>query len=212
VNAFHGVRADAALYGFVTTHEPGTHQSKSKITCSNPDCGSVLERIFKPNHSPQFMCKNVQNKGWRVNLKKPPLCPTCYRSSKAPAPAPAPKKEIEDMTLKASPSPIPVNARLTRLVNDKLNDVFNETTRRYTEGWSDERVANETETSLLFVESYRRGAFGELAEDPGLASLRNDVDALPALFMVELDKIKAQWTAQVDELRGKIAALPVQRR
>jgi hypothetical protein len=113
-------------------------------------------------------------------------------------------------TNKAPAAPVQAigpNPVIMRRVITLLNDQFDMKTRLYREGYSDERVAKEAETSPEFVTTFRRGAYGELAEDPMISKLREEVAALKALQLEELAKMRAVFEAQTKELDYKLARL-----
>jgi phosphoserine phosphatase len=96
---------------------------------------------------------------------------------------------------------------IMRRVITLLNDHFDMDKRLYRSGWSDELIAKTAETSPEFVVTFRRSAYGELAEDPMISKLRDDVAALRELFEQEVHKLRAQFEPQLREVDYKLARL-----
>ena len=109
-----------------------------------------------------------------------------------------------------APPPVPAigpNPIIMRRVITLLNDQFDMKTRLYREGWSDERVAKDAETSPDYVTTLRRSAYGELAEDPMITKARDDIGALKSLLETEIIKLRATFEAQIKELDYKLARI-----
>jgi hypothetical protein len=83
-----------------------------------------------------------------------------------------------------APSP-----KLQRTVYALLDTVFDEEARRYKQGYSDAQVAKDCGTSEAVVAYLRHDAFGELAEDPRIAGLRDDVLQLTQLLQETMQRL-----------------------
>lgn len=119
-------------------------------------------------------------------------------------PTPAPKLSIPsveirmtDSTLGKMPTPSP---KITHIVFQQLDAIFDASKRLYNHGWTDQRVAQECETSEEVVAYLRRETFGELSEDPRITSLREDV----RLMEMESEDITKRFNAQIAELRSRV--------
>jgi hypothetical protein len=169
-------------------------------TCGH--CGKE-DSVFRSDvRNAQQILSHFNRARWVLARKSSPYCSReCQKMStqannnkSASAPPPA--------IAAIGPNPI-----IMRRVITLLNDQFDMKTRLYRESYSDERVAKEAETSLEFVTTFRRGAYGELAEDPMISKLRDEVAALKALQNEELAKMRATFEAQNKELDYKLARL-----
>ena len=65
--------------------------------------------------------------------------------------------------------------KIAKRIYRKLDEVFDEDKRRFATGWTDEKIAKEIGTSPELVTRIRREAYGELAEDPAIVTLRDDI-------------------------------------
>lgn len=105
----------------------------------------------------------------------------------------------------APPSMIGPNPKIVVKVITMLNEHFDLEKRLYHSGWSDERIAREAGTSLIFVVGYREDAYAKLAEDPEMTKLRDDIRALEELqaqHVTEFGRKLSDLKAQVDRHTG----------
>lgn len=100
-----------------------------------------------------------------------------------PAPVTAPIttttiNEEKKMNIEPRKTPPSVAPKITHSVFQALDAYFDGNTRLYTGGYDDARVAKECGTTEDIVAYLRRETFGELAEDPRIASIRADIDRI----------------------------------
>lgn len=103
--------------------------------------------------------------------------PTPVHSS-PPQPAPVMHTHAQELSPKAYVA-----------VVHKLDQVFDKTARRYQQGYTDLRVAEECGAVLAQVVELRTLAYGELAEDPRIAGLRDDVMQLTQLLQETMQRL-----------------------
>ena len=94
--------------------------------------------------------------------------------------------------------------KIARSIHAKLEELFNDKTRRYASGWSDERIAKEINTSPDLVARIRKEAYGELAEDPMVATLKDDIALLRLEFEEAIVKVTKEFIPKMAELEGRI--------
>ena len=183
------IEAGAARAGFAKVKGPRDHQHSVRwqIVCSA--CDHVETKGWGPRTSPEIMVRNFRRAGWTVGRGIRPLCPSCGSNREA--------KEVKDTPL-VGPSP-----KIARRVFGLLDDHFDEQTRRYRPGYSDERVAKEANTAIELVMRLRREAYGELAEDPKLTELRDDIE----LLRLEMADAVKPLHARLDELVRRVEDL-----
>jgi hypothetical protein len=114
----------------------------------------------------------------------------------APPRLSVPHVEIR-MTDSKSPTPSP---KIAHVVFQQLDAVFSAEKRLYNHGWTDQRVAKECGTSEDVVAYLRTETFGQLAEDPRISALRDDI----ALMGMEAERVRKEWEAQLHELRSRV--------
>jgi len=122
------------------------------------------------------------------------------------------KTEFADRTFKpfpASPKPIvdeatEMNATMTNptpkpkiahAVFQQLDAVFDSEARLYKNGYTDQRVAQDCGTSEDVVAYLRKETFGDLAEDPRISSLREDLELARLEMLDVLKKMNGLYDA-----------------
>lgn len=139
------------------------------------------------NTSTRFMLQNMERAGWTYDKKLGLVCDVCNEK--------AASKEMSKVDS--------INPKLQRKVFNLLDDHFDEDKRLYRAGWSDKKIADEAQTSEQFVTSLRKGAYGELAEDPAITMIRADINALSN----EAKAIADQMLNRMGEIEAKITQL-----
>lgn len=100
-----------------------------------------------------------------------------------------------------SPTAMKAQADMFRLLADHFDTVDG----RYVDGWSDEKIAKETGIAKATVADFRKAGFGEIKEDPAIAAIRADINALE-----EIQREHAAGIAQqLAELRARLAKVSV---
>lgn len=121
-------------------------------------------------------------------------------------PQPPIKLSVPFVEIKMSnkPSPTP---KITHAVFQQLDAVFDGAKRLYKHGWTDAKVAKECGTSEDVVTYLRFETFGELAEDPRLQSIKDDIQLLEmqiADVKKNSDKAIRDLLSRVDQLQGSM--------
>lgn len=184
-----GIEAEAAEFGFYKIS--ANHGVRWAIACS---CGTTPTFGWRGNTSPELMVKNMRQKGWRIVRRKPPVCDACQQ------------REPDMQKTPAAPPVNQVAAKIARSIYAKLDEVFDEARRMYVGGWTDERVAKELDTSPDLIARIRREAYGELAEDPKITALRDDIELAKMAADDEIKKLSAAVMAKLSELEQRVNA------
>jgi hypothetical protein len=196
------IEADAAAYGIRKVPD-AYGKMRWFITCT--DCGKDDSVFHASLRTADHLMSHFTKRGWLLNRKESQYCSTqCARAARAKKQAE--RKEIE--VTQPTPPPTPVTAigpdpKIVRRVITLLNENFDTDKRLYAAGWDDARIAKEAATSLEFVTKYRREGYGELAEDPELGRLREDIKAMDDLFSGQLKQLEQSFAQQLAELRGR---------
>jgi hypothetical protein len=100
-----------------------------------------------------------------------------------------------------------------RMVFSLLEEHFDDDGYRFDDGWSDDRIAEETGLSVDYVVDTREEAFGPLV-DPVLTGLEGQLREIEAQIVQARDEMHAEFTKRLKDLdnklssvRGEIAAL-----
>lgn len=148
-----------------------------RIGCG--ECNAGYSANWGPMQPINDMIRAMNRKGWSVDFGRIPVCAGCV----------AKRKEMQAMAEKDQREPTE-NAVISKKVHTLLMSQFDDATGAYLAGYSDERVAKEADCSPEFVKKTRRGAYGELKEDPRLTQLKAELQALAAKcqrLIAELD-------------------------
>ena len=105
--------------------------------------------------------------------------------------------EANEMNPNSNPTPKP---KIAHAVFQELDAVFDSETRLYKSGYTDQRVATDCGTSEEVVAFLRRETFGELAEDPRITGLREDLE----LARMEMTDVLKKMNALYDALASRI--------
>ena len=162
----HAIREQAAALGFTLKRiQPGPQGGRpaTRWSCTCSKCGHEGTFAWAVNTSPAYMVQNIEQAGW-FHSRRQRICPNCIEEA----------KEARKMN-KIEPVS---NPKLQRKVFALLDDHFDEDRKLYKAGWSDKKVAEAADTSEQFVINVRRGAYGELAEDPAVTAIRAEIDEL----------------------------------
>lgn len=194
-----GLVADAEKLGFYQKRViADDNRAVTKWACKCSRCG--VERVWSYGTGTgiPFMMKHLRASGWEHD-RRGPVCDTCVNAEKS--------KVTKPETLS--------NPKLQRKVFALLDDHFDEDSRRYRPGWSDKKVADEAQTSVQFVEGLRRGAYGELAEDPAVTALRGEIEALSDEAKKSADMLMSvfgELEKKISDLNARVEGLAVKRR
>ena len=153
------------------------------------DCGKTELKGWPVDIDPNGAVANARRQGWTLRRGHDPLCSACS----------TPRRD-DPMTKTPAIGPDP---KIARKVFALLDEHFDEHTRLYRDGYTDKRIADEVGTSEELVARTRSAAYGELAEDPVISGLRDDVQ----LLRMELDDLMAGQAKLADAMRLKIDAV-----
>lgn len=158
----------------------------SKCIC----CGTERTWNWGPNYATVSQIKNAELAGWS-HSKRGLTCDECVEKE---------QQARRKMSSKIENLP---NPKLQRKVFALLDDHFDEDKRLYRNGWTDKKIAEEAQTSEQFVATLRKGAYGELAEDPAVTALRAEIEALYA----EAHKMSDELLERMAKIETKITQL-----
>lgn len=149
------------------------------VDCS---CGASFATSLTSPYAPAKLAEGARKKGWSVSEGKTPLCPNCLKGNRMTGPDP----------------------KLARRIYALLDDHFDEAKKLYRPGWSDEKIAKELDVSQEIVVAIRTAAYGELAEDPQVTALRDDIELLRMEFSDSLAKMQADFAAKMSAVEQRL--------
>lgn len=142
--------------------------------------------------------ERVKRKAEEIANRPPPTPPRLWivpPNLHAAAPMPTVIPTVENPVNKPNVAP-----KIMHAVFQQLDVVFDAQKRLYHSGWTDQRVAKECGTSDDVVTYLRYETFGELAEDPRIKSLRDDI----ALLGMQLDEVVKNSTSAIRDLTSRV--------
>jgi hypothetical protein len=96
-----------------------------------------------------------------------------------------------------------MSLKITHTIFQLLDSVFDATKRLYRSGYSDEVVAKDCGTTVEIVAKLRREVYGELAEDPRITTISDDVK----LFEMQVAEFTKNAQAMVRDLNSRLDQL-----
>ena len=180
---FSRIAEEAATYGVMHTHYDGTAPIKWKVTCGS--CQEAQLYGWPIDTHPRTLVSKLRQRGWNLELHHTPVCKSCQKEAAMTKPTTGP------------------DLKLARRIYSLLDENFHEGSRLYRDGWNDERVAKEADAALDVVVKFRREAYGELAEDPALQALRDDL----AILRMEVEDIREKFKVALTPLEARIDEL-----
>jgi hypothetical protein len=173
----------AEAFGIFRRNDPTYNQLRWIVTCG---CGKVSTIGEQQDVNPNALVTRMRNRDWSMSQKHAPICPDCLK-----------EKRVNTKTT-VGPDP-----KIARKVYALLDDHFDETKRLYRAGWNDKKVAEAADTSLDLVVDTRRRAYGELAEDPILQVVRDDLE----LLRMEVAELTKRYNTDVATVLERIAEI-----
>lgn len=143
------------------------------FTCG---CGATGDVNFVRNRLPPVAIrKKIVQQGWRLTSKAA-ICPACQHEEAEPMHQS--KHEPETVTALPSVNQTPDARKVHRAVMGWLEEAYDESARRYRDGFSDQSIADETGASVQYVAKCREDYFGPLAMPSELENLHKALKAL----------------------------------
>jgi hypothetical protein len=175
-----------------------SHRHVYSAECGN--CHDVRTRSWGNAAPVDLVEKGFKSLGWRLKAGKSPVCAACLKEDHVALTIVHDRKSLPDLP------PATENHKLNRRVYALLDDHFDEEKKLYRPGWDDAAIATSADTSIMNVERIRRGAYGELAENPMVQSLKDDIE----LTRMELDELSKVFDGRITSMHAKLAELKTQ--
>ena len=169
----------------------------------------VVDVKVKPGIAPDSVVKHMLNHGWTCGSN--PVCPDHSRKGRKPAaavtPEPQPPVQEEAPAMATAPDlkPQPTDAakRATRMIYQALEDYYDEHSKDYRPGNSDDTIAKETGASVEFVRKIHEEYFGPIGIPPELQTLIDHAASLRS----EMTQAFASYQTRLDSFQTRIATL-----
>lgn len=126
---------------------------------------------------PDILRRHFTERGWRLDRRT--QCPACAaRKKERPM---ATVTTIKPNAVSAAPAPsgpTPDAKAARREAHDRIAIFYDLASGRYKDGYSDQRIAEETGVAVAWVKSRREEEFGPLKEPEEIRELREELAAL----------------------------------
>ena len=182
------VRAEMAPYNVIFAQ-----REQQRGWFADCACGASHRASYPVAHPNSIILANFEKAGWLLHRNRLPLCPECQEDKMMNPTKPIPQ---------IAPDP-----KIARKIFALLDEHFDDKTRAYASGWSDERAAKELDVSLEIVIGIRRTAYGELAVDPAISKLGEDILLARMEFDEVIGNITKTFTEKFNELDRQIAMM-----
>jgi hypothetical protein len=156
----------------------------ARLHCAR--CPAIGVRKLRQVLPPDQIDKKFAQLGWSLD---PCICPDCKRRA----------SQEKTMATKPSPAAIKSQAKMFTL----LQQHFDPELGAFAEGWSDQRIATDTNLSPDTIAEFRREAFGEIKEPDEVRKLRDDINSLEGLQR----ESAAQFSQDIAGLRSRLAGI-----
>lgn len=166
------------------------------VTCTHPGCKSSDEWQMQNRCPPERVHKTFIRRGWTLGRK--PLCP---EHSIIP----------KDKPMQKTPAISPNAVRAQVLMIQLLGDHFDVAKGAYTDGWTDQKIADKAGMSLQAVMTFRTEGFGPIKEPPEIAKLAREIEAFRSMVRDANDTVTllqgelSSLEASLAELRKRYA-------
>jgi hypothetical protein len=166
-----------------------------QIRCA---CGATQVRHVPSDWPTDAVARKFRELGWEVDGKgRAATCPSCLNHKKETASMPK-----SPLATSVSPDYLRRQARMF----DLLRDHYQEDRARYVEGWSDEKIAQETELSTEFIGSARIALYGEMGPPPEVTAALAALEELRRSVAAEAEELRAMVRAMEAEWQSKLDA------
>lgn len=135
--------------------------------------GHDVEYPMEKMLPPDALKRQLSNRGW--TLGKRLSCPDHNRREKSAMPEAA-----QPAVVTPAAGMTPDARKVHRAVMEALMSVYDDDGKRYTAGYTDAKVAEETGAAVEYVRKTREEFFGPVAIPPEFGALRQELDALTA--------------------------------
>jgi len=174
-------RSKAAPITYSGTVQPGgVTRSVATLLCSICDRQETLTQT--KSLPPEALAQKFKAHGWDVKLgRKKVVCPHCRNKPKE---VNDPMSKITKMpTAKASAQPVGhlPNPRQQRQIYSLLDEHFREEVGRYLNGYSDQKISDETGIAVDVIRTLRRQAYGDIKPPSEVAAFQSEVKDLKEL-------------------------------
>lgn len=131
--------------------------------------GHTVEHQMEKMLPPDALKRQLANRGWKLGKRL--TCPDHTRREK-----PAMPEATQPAVVTPAAGMTPDARKVHRAVMEALMSVYDDDGKRYTGGYTDTKVAEETGAAVEYVRKTREEFFGPVAIPPEFTALRGELD------------------------------------
>lgn len=178
-----------------------------KLTCAKCGATDTLPLGSKSNGYPTpLVQQKMRHRGWEIgNRASADFCPDCVAGKHKKQDKSDKKQENNVVTFVKAEEPPTMSREDRRLIFAKIDEVYLDENTGYSDGWADQRVADDLGVPVGWVRSIRAENFGEERNNAAIAKHLDEVKDVLAkakkLHLDAKDEIKSMST-QVEKASG----------
>lgn len=153
-----------------------------KLTCAKCGATDTLLLGSKSNGYPTpLVQQKMRHRGWEIGSRaSADLCPDCVAKKHKKHNKTETTQESNVVTFIKVEQPQEMTREDRRLIFAKIDEVYLDENTGYSEGWTDNRVANDLGVPLAWVKNIRSENFGEEQSNAAMAKQLDEVKAVLA--------------------------------
>lgn len=158
--------------------------------------GHTVEHQMEKMLPPDALKRQLANRGWKLGKRL--TCPDHTRREKSAMP-----ETTQPAVVTPAAGMTPDARKVHRAVMEALMSVYDDDGKRYTGGYTDAKVAEETGAAVEYVRKTREEFFGPVAIPPEFTALRGELDALTASIAAtrrDMTTVRQNGEAKIAEL------------
>lgn len=163
--------------------------------------GHDVEYPMEKMLPPDALKRQLSNRGW--TLGKRVACPEHQGRTKTTMPSATQTPSDARIAEPPTPEQSAAAKKVHRAVMEALMSVYDDDGKRYTAGYTDAKVAEETGAACEYVRKVREDYFGPVVVPSEFTAIRQEMDALIgsiALVRRDMAQIRTNADSRVDEL------------
>lgn len=188
------------------------------VTCRTHARGVIVTLPCKGGHDveypmekmlpPDALKRQLSNRGW--TLGKRLACPEHQGRNKPDMPSATQAPSDARIAEPPTPEQSAAAKKVHRAVMEALMSVYDDDGKRYTSGYTDAKVAEETGAACEYVRKVREDYFGPVAIPPEFTALRGELDALTASIAAtrrDMATVRQNGEAKIAELEEQAKSI-----
>ena len=160
-------------------HPGGVTRSIATLMCTAAGCDRQQSLKQTKSLPPEALAQKFKAHGWDMKIgRKRVVCPRCRNKPKEVNDPMSKLTKIPTAKTSAQPVGHAPNPRQQRQIYSLLDEHFREDEGRYLNGYSDQKVSDETGIAVDVIRTCRRQAYGDIKPPSEVAAFQAEVGDL----------------------------------